>query len=163
MVATGALAPPVAMGENATMSRYRPQELWPHRIPLAGVLTAALVVAVNLALRYLGVHLLGVPRHLDLLATLTVVVVSVVVVAAATASLALFERRATRALSAQRRLAVGVLVLSLAATIAAAGRAPHMSHLSAGTLAIMLLMQVASAVCTLWVLTTVPRRRRGRR
>ena len=145
------------------MSRYRPQELWPHRIPLAGGLAAVLVVAVDLALRYLGVHLLGVPADFSLLTPPVVVIVSVVVVAAATASLALFERRATRALSAQRRLAVVVLVLSLAGTIAAAGRAPHMSHLSAGTLATMLLMQVASAAGAMWILTTVPRRRRGHR
>jgi hypothetical protein len=137
------------MGENATMSRYRPQELWPHRIPLAGALAAALVVAVNLALRYVGVHLLGVPHGFVLLAPWSVVAVSVVAVVAATASLALFERRATRALSAQRRLAVVALMLSLAGSIAAVGRAPHMSHLSAGTLATMLLMQVASAVCVM--------------
>ena len=60
-------------------------------------------------------------------------------------------------------VAVVVLVLSLAGTIAAAGRAPHMSHLSAGTLATMLLMQVASAAGAMWILTTVPRRRRGHR
>jgi len=145
------------------MSRYRPQELWPHRIPLAGAMAAALVVAINLALRYLGVRLLGVPHDFILLAPVSVAAVSVVVVAAATASLAMFERRATRALSAQRRLAVVVLVLSLAGSIAAAGRAPHMSHLSAGTIATMLLMQVASAAGAMWILTTVPRRRRGHR
>jgi hypothetical protein len=38
-----------------------------------------------------------------------------------------------------------------------------MTHLSAGTLATLLLMQVASAAGAMWILTTVPRRRRGHR
>jgi hypothetical protein len=142
------------------MQRAWYQPMNPRRLPLAGVIGAAVAVAADLGIREAGERWLDVPPEQSVLSTTSIVVATVVAAFPATVLLAVLGQTQARPFSVFRRLALVVFLVScLGPLFARLGWLPNVPQIDGDTFLVLMLMNVATAIILVTFLTTLPRRR----
>lgn len=124
------------------------------RLVAGAILTLAVALALDAAAFYFGRAVLGVPDDVEILTTTSVFVTALTGVVAGAVGLSVLVRHALRPLTAFRKLAVLVGLLSLAGPVAAAaGLVPEVDEVGGGTFATLVLM---NALTTSAIATVLP-------
>jgi len=128
------------------------------RLPIAGLLAAAIAVGINIGLRESGQRWLSVPAAEPLLSLWWVSVVTVGAVIAGTLAMGALAHTQARPFTVFRGFAGVVLLASCAGPLLArSGWITAIGHVSTHTMTIMLLMHLLSAAVIVILLTTLPR------